>query len=66
MENKESNTEDFKRELKQLLKKYHASIGFDCSESSDLYGVHGEYMYIRKGKEKETVANGWNFNHRDL
>lgn len=35
---------EFKVELKALLKKYNASIGFTCDESSDAYGITGEKL----------------------
>lgn len=35
---------EFKVELKALLKKYNASIGFTCDASSDTYGITGEKL----------------------
>ena len=66
MKIKESNTEDFKRELKQLLKKYRASIGFDCGSGSDTHGLYDDHMYIRIGEETEKICWNWEFDHSDL
>jgi hypothetical protein len=66
MENKENNMENFKRELKQLLEKYSATIGFNCGPASDTHGLYDEHMYIRIGEETKKICWDWRFNHRDL
>ena len=37
---------DFNTELKALLQKYNATIGWGCSPCSDTHGVYEEYMEI--------------------
>jgi hypothetical protein len=43
---------DFTVEMLALLKKYNVTISWGCHSSSDLHGVHGEYMEAvdREGK----------------
>ena len=41
-----ANIDDFAKELKDLLIKYNASIGWRCSEGSDTHGIYGEELYI--------------------
>lgn len=64
---------EFKKELKELLKKYNASISFDCGSGSDLHGVYGEKLSVqflgenrRKIEEVHTLAQGYNVDQSDL
>ncbi len=57
--------DDFKKELKALLDKYKAEIGFDCDECSDLHGVTGEHMYVRVG-DREEKFDTWSLEGFDL
>lgn len=41
----------FITELKELLRKYNASINFDCSAYSDLHAVYDEHLVIEFGNE---------------
>ena len=41
---------EFLKELKDLLIKYHATIEFDCGDSSDLYGIYDEKIIARIDK----------------
>lgn len=45
----------FKKELKELLEKYNATIGFECADCSDLHGVYEEriVMTVSDGQEKK-------------
>lgn len=52
--------ENFKKELKGLLKKYDATIGFDCSPFSDTYGLYGDCITIDiKGKTEFKSSGCW-------
>ena len=54
---------EFKKELKELLTKYNASIDFACDDCSDWHGITGERMTVsfRQGKtfkyDKYTLAD---------
>ena len=37
---------NFITELKALLEKYNASIGWECAECSDTHGIYNEHMVI--------------------
>ena len=41
-----SSRDNFLKELRDLLSKYKASIGFTCDASSDTYGLSGDGMAI--------------------
>ena len=41
-----NNIKEFKTELKALLNKYNASIGFACSSDSDTYGIYDGHIEI--------------------
>ena len=49
----------FQKDLKALLKKHNASIGFGCSDCSDLHGVYDEKIIadIDNG-DSFTLADG--------
>ena len=61
------NTVAFKAELKALLKKYNAEIGFSLSDCSDTHGINGEKIVVSidNGKDIDLVA-GWGLGHYDL
>ena len=63
-----TNTESFKSELKELLAKYHAYIGFACDSCSDTHGVTGEKIIVGfdGGIDEATLARGWTVDDRDL
>lgn len=50
-------TEAFKKELKALLEKYDANIGFTCSECSDTYGLSEDRLIaeIKEGKDSKRI-----------
>ena len=63
MENKSDN---FKKELKELLSKYNAEIYFTCSDSSDTYGLYEDHIAIDVDGETIIEANGWCLNSGDI
>jgi hypothetical protein len=46
-------------DLKDLLKKYNAQIGFNCSDASDLYGLYEEHIEILLGTQVILKVDGW-------
>jgi hypothetical protein len=44
------NNPEFINELDVLLKKYNASIQWDCSQCSDTHGIYDERMIVINGK----------------
>ena len=57
----------FKSELAKLIIKYNASIGFDCGEGSDLYGVYDEeIIYSVDGGKSIPLANGYSIGKGDF
>lgn len=57
--------EDFCRELRDLLRKYEADIGFAPDDCSDLYGVTGEKIVVtnQKGETLLSVDGYWLTEH---
>lgn len=43
---REEISNNFKRELRELLEKYNASIDWSCGQYSDLQGVYDEEMVV--------------------
>ena len=60
------NIDNFKKELKELLIKYNASIGFNCGENSDTHGLYDEKMVIDIEKKEIEICQGWCFGQEDL
>jgi hypothetical protein len=62
--------DDFLKELRALLVKYEATIGWDCHPCSDMHGVTGEHMYAQIGRgPRITLANDYyiaRYNTADL
>lgn len=56
----------FKKELKELLKKYNVGIGFSCGEGSDTHGLYDERMVIDIDNKEIIICNGWGFGQEDL
>lgn len=48
---------NFKKELKNLLKKYGACISMGASDCSDWHGINGEYMYAYVGNKQVILCN---------
>ena len=70
-------SDDFNNELKALLEKYDACIGFEVSGCSDTHGLHNErlevsFQELTKGARFKTVvetqvlAEGWTVDKSDL
>jgi hypothetical protein len=57
---------EFKKELKELLAKYNASIDWDCGDGSDTYGIYGETMSIDVDGKTEKICDGWSIESADL
>lgn len=61
--------DEFRAELKTLLKKYDASIGFSVSACSDTFGLYDECIVADFGensREDVILAEGWHVDHTDL
>ena len=60
--------DNFKKELKQLLKKYNASIYFNCGENSDTHGLYDEKMVIDIDIDNKDFfeCDGWVIDQSDL
>ena len=60
----------FEKELKELLEKYNATIGFECADCSDLHGVYEERIVVTVSdgrKEKEILSvNGYYIDKHNL
>lgn len=57
---------NFKVELKALLKKYGASIGFGASDDSDWWGIHGEYMHATINGKDIHLCSGMCVSESDI
>lgn len=69
--------QEFKKELKALLRKYDADIGADVGAWSDMNGIYGEKLVVdfhernERGIRVQTgqtvlCSNGWYVNESDL
>ena len=58
--------EEFLKELKALLEKHNASIGFSVSEFSDTYGLYDEKMIVEIGNDIVAEVAGWWITAGDL
>lgn len=65
---KEKEIDEFKKELGKLLDKYHVRISFDCSESSDISGLHKDSLVIidRQTDEEIYRAYSWHIIAKEL
>lgn len=61
-----ANVVNFKIELKELLSKYKATIGFDCDACSDTYGLYGEYIAVWIDDESIKLTDGWGVSSSDI
>lgn len=62
-----NKSDDFLAELKALLEKYNADIGFTCDDGSDTYGITGEGMTIDIDDETIFFApSDWWITSNDL
>lgn len=65
---KEKEIDEFKKELGKLLDKYHVRISFDCSESSDISGLHKDSLVIvdRYTNKEIYRAYSWHIIAKEL
>jgi len=57
---------DFKKELKELLKKYDASIGLEADESSDFYGITGAEIVVNMNNKNYHLSSGYSLDYHEL
>lgn len=65
---------EFLIKLKTLFEEYNASVGFECSPGSDLFGVYGEKIVFSivendNGRDKEInvlKVDGYYANKNDI
>lgn len=54
-------------ELKELLKKYQATIMFECGECSDMHGIYDERIeVIDKNNKVIITASGFSMDASDI
>lgn len=66
--------DEFLNKLKALFEEYNASVGFECSPGSDLFGVCGEKIVFSivendNGRDKEInvlEVDGYYANKNDI
>ena len=59
---KENKAKEFLKELGELLKKYHAEIGFTCADCSDTYGIYDPKISVVVGNKYNkyyTIGAGY-------
>lgn len=66
LEHKTETPDDFKRDLKKLLRDYKASIGFGADNDSDWHGIHGEHLYLQMNGKKTILCKQMDLNQYDL
>ena len=59
---------DLRAELKALLEKHNCSIVWECCDSSDMHGIHGERMEVVDNKTEKVLLStkGSDLSHHDL
>lgn len=62
----ENKIGDFKKELKALLDKHNAVIGFNVSACSDTFGLHDERMEVDIDRYPHVICDGWSISSSDL
>jgi len=60
------SSEEFLKELRELLKKYKADISFCLEDGSDTYGIFGERMSISINDNEVLSINGWSVSASDI
>ncbi len=61
-----NKVKEFKKELKALLKKYNATIGFSVGDGSDTHGLYDERIEVDLSDKPEILAHGWGVDQYDL
>lgn len=64
--NMENPVDSFKAELKALLEKYKAKIAFECSDSSDTYGIYSPELVVKINRETHELTHGFYLESSDL
>ena len=58
---------EFKKELKELLRKYEMSINVGYDDGSDTYGMSGEHMTCEDNKGNEyLICEDWYMEASDI
>jgi hypothetical protein len=68
MKEQDIKYKNFKKELKDLLNRYNASIEFGCSDCSDLHGVYDAKMVVHFNQERteHILSSGYDVGQYDL
>ena len=63
-----NEVENFKKELKELLQKYDATISFEYDPDSDTYGIYDGHieLKIKENKLRHKHQNYWELIADDL
>lgn len=67
-----SALDDFRRDLRALLKEHGATINAECGESSDLYGVYDRHISVtlpeqgRPWGREHRLYDAWSVGAPDL
>jgi len=64
----ENKTREFRKELKNLLEKFNASIGFSVGAGSDTYGIYNSHFVVNFEKNDDIDLNedSWSLGAEDL
>ena len=57
--NNETKSNEFLQELKALLQKYNASIGFTCDKGSDTWGLSGDQIVVEVDDSTVLETESW-------
>jgi biotin synthase-related radical SAM superfamily protein len=60
------NEKEFLAELKALMEKYNAAIGFNVGEGSDTHGLYEEEIHIDVNNKTIHKTSGWWISGEDL
>jgi hypothetical protein len=63
---KEKTIKNFKKELREVLEKYNATIEFACGQGSDTHGLYSEEMLVCFNKKDYSLSKGWVIYAEDL
>lgn len=65
--NNKQKIQDFKQELKTLLKKHNACINVGYGDGTDIYGIYDEHLVLElAGLPTVRLAETWYLHHTDL
>lgn len=57
---------EFKKELRELLSKYDASLRVLYDDCSDMHGVYGEHMAVELDGRSHFLCDHWGIDVSDL